>query len=157
MFRNIVPSLSRKYTAPEVVEPNNNKPSEVVKTSLQPKRRALGDITNNTITTEDIGDATKKPILSTKSTTESDSESKEEVDSDRPYMQRASDDIDARDAGNPLLATSYVNEMYDFFNSLERDMKVSPSYMTNQSFINERMRAILIDWLVSLNLIFSNI
>jgi hypothetical protein len=43
---------------------------------------------------------------------------------DRAYMQRASDDIDARDAGNPLLAVSYVNEMYENFNQLEKELKV---------------------------------
>lgn len=118
---------------------------------MQPKRRALGDITNNTAISEEVGDGAKKPLVVIKSTLDKESESKDDLDG-RPYMQRASDDIDARDAGNPLLATCYVNEMYDFFNNLEREMKVSPSYMTNQNFINERMRAILIDWLVRLNM-----
>ena len=63
-------------------------------------------------------------------------------------MNRESDDIDARDAGNPLLATCYVNEMYQHFGNLERQYAVSPNYMTNQPYVNERMRSILVDWLV---------
>lgn len=70
--------------------------------------------------------------------------------SERAYMQRGSDDIDERDAGNPILATTYVNEMYDNFNAMEKQYAVNPSFMTGQPFVNERMRAILIDWLVSI-------
>lgn len=64
-------------------------------------------------------------------------------------MSRPSDDIDARDVDNPLLCTEYVNKMYDVFSGLERDIALNPEYMTMQPYINEKMRAILCDWLVS--------
>ena len=72
-----------------------------------------------------------------------------QVDEERPYMARPSDDIDARDVDNPLLCTEYVNDMYDIFSGIERDNALNADYMANQPFINEKMRAILCDWLVS--------
>lgn len=80
-----------------------------------------------------------------------------QMDEERPYMSRPSDDIDARDVDNPLLCTEYVNEMYDLFSGLERDVALNPEYMSQQPYINEKMRAILCDWLVSLpfDLIYS--
>ena len=84
-----------------------------------------------------------------------------EMDVDgRIHMQRAADDIDSRDNGNPLLCTAYVNEMYNIFFDAERQEQrvqtgVNPSgYMVNQPHINEKMRAILIDWLVEVHLKF---
>jgi len=75
---------------------------------------------------------------------------------DRPYMDRPSDDIDARDEDNPLLCTAYVNQMYDNFSVMERDIALNPNYMAKQSFINEKMRAILCDWLVSKIILYDN-
>lgn len=151
MFRSMVPSLSRKYpAAPEQGEAKQPAVAKATTSIPQPKRKALGDITNNTTIEGPVADG-KKPIMgiqhpaARKEIIEEDSTA---AFADRAYMQRASDDIDARDSGNPLLAVSYVNEMYEKFNQLETELKVMPSYMNNQSFINERMRAILIDWLV---------
>jgi cyclin B len=73
---------------------------------------------------------------------------------ERPYMDRPSDDIDARDVDNPLLCTEYVNQMYDNFSVMERDIALNANYMSKQSFINEKMRAILCDWLVEVHLKF---
>lgn len=69
-------------------------------------------------------------------------------DPSRPYMDRPSDDIDSRDAENPLLCTEYVNEMYELFSKGEREFAVNPTYMSTQPNINEKMRTILVDWLV---------
>jgi hypothetical protein len=64
------------------------------------------------------------------------------------------DDIDERDADDPLCATSYVQEMYEHFRGKEHGTSVRPHYMENQQFINERMRSILVDWLVEVHLKF---
>ncbi|KAJ1436096.1 cyclin-like protein [Ochromonadaceae sp. CCMP2298] len=69
-------------------------------------------------------------------------------------MQRAIDDIDGRDVDNPLLVTCYVNEMYEHFNQVERDFNVNCNYMAKQDFVNEKMRSILVDWLVEVHLKF---
>lgn len=64
------------------------------------------------------------------------------------------DDIDDRDADDPLCATSYVQDMYEHFRGKEPGTSVRPQYMVNQQFINERMRSILVDWLVEVHLKF---
>ena len=122
-------------------------------------RRALGDITNSYATGEGSGRSVKKPMLTAPSTQLIDSETPrngttvmEDVESmdvdDRFYMNREADNIDARDGGNPLLCTTYVNEMYQSFLVQERDLKVNANYMASQPHVNEYMRSILIDWLV---------
>ena len=118
------------------------------------KRRVLGDITNAYPAEESKdSNAAKKTSSNLASVSEMRIEAIDEVSpsqDDRDYMRRESDDIDARDAGNPLLATCYVNEMYANFCVLEKKYAVNPSYMSDQPFINERMRTILIDWLVNI-------
>ena len=64
------------------------------------------------------------------------------------YNRREADDIDARDSNNPLMVTDYVKDIYDNMRHKESDA-VSATYMQRQPHINEKMRAILIDWLVS--------
>jgi len=64
------------------------------------------------------------------------------------------DDIDERDADDPLCATDYVQDMYEHFRMKELATSVRPIYMENQTHINERMRSILVDWLVEVHLKF---
>ena len=63
------------------------------------------------------------------------------------FRGREADDIDVRDSNNPLMATNYVEDIYENMRQKEKDA-VSPTYMQRQPHINEKMRAILIDWLV---------
>jgi cyclin B len=122
-------------------------------------RRPLGDITN-----ANPRDAVKKPTLVhvtseavdasvKRESTEDTSEPMEE--DDRSYMRRDADDIDSRDSENPLLCTEYVMEMYENFKVLEVAHRVDHQYMaTMQPYVNEKMRAILVDWLVEVHLKF---
>ena len=64
------------------------------------------------------------------------------------------DDIDGRDSDDPLCATAYVGDMYDHFREKELVTSVRSGFMSRQSHINERMRAILVDWLVEVHLKF---
>uniref|UniRef100_A0A7S3Q0F9 Cyclin N-terminal domain-containing protein n=2 Tax=Chaetoceros debilis TaxID=122233 RepID=A0A7S3Q0F9_9STRA len=64
------------------------------------------------------------------------------------------DDIDERDKNDPLCVTSYVQDMYEHFADKEQSTSVRPVYMEDQSNINERMRSILVDWLVEVHLKF---
>lgn len=64
------------------------------------------------------------------------------------------DNIDLRDQDDPLSVTSYVQDMYAHFRSKEASTSVRPTYMEAQPYINERMRAILVDWLVEVHLKF---
>jgi hypothetical protein len=69
-------------------------------------------------------------------------------------MTGCMDNIDERDKEDPLCATAYVEEMYTHFREMEERKSVRPLYMETQQHINERMRAILVDWLVEVHLKF---
>ncbi|EOX90684.1 Transducin family protein / WD-40 repeat family protein isoform 3 [Theobroma cacao] len=60
-------------------------------------------------------------------------------------------DIDGSDAKNPLAVVDYVEDMYAYYRKMETFSCVSPNYMAQQSDINEKMRAILIDWLIEVH------
>lgn len=57
-------------------------------------------------------------------------------------------DIDSVDTKNSLAVVDYVEDIYAYYRKMEGCGCVSPYYMEQQSDINERMRGILIDWLV---------
>jgi hypothetical protein len=124
----------------------------VEKASAKPvmsKRRVLGDITNAAADDDSKAIAQNKKPSVLKPLAAFDIQMAESKEDDRSYMQRPVDDIDSRDIDNPLLVTDCVNEMYDHFRELERQFKVSSNYMSKQDFVNEKMRCILADWLVS--------
>ncbi|XP_073133993.1 cyclin-B2-3-like [Henckelia pumila] len=60
-------------------------------------------------------------------------------------------DIDSCDKKNPLAVTEYIDDIYAHYKKTESLSCVPPSYMENQSDINERMRGILIDWLIEVH------
>ncbi|KAI9109636.1 hypothetical protein K1719_019266 [Acacia pycnantha] len=60
-------------------------------------------------------------------------------------------DIDSGDANNPLAVVDYVDELHDYYREMESISCVAPNYMAQQDDINERMRAILIDWLIEVH------
>ncbi|KAK6151349.1 hypothetical protein DH2020_013984 [Rehmannia glutinosa] len=60
-------------------------------------------------------------------------------------------DIDAADVNNDLAVVEYVEEMYKFYKSVENEGRAYNNYMDAQPEINEKMRAILIDWLVQVH------
>ncbi|PSS36584.1 G2/mitotic-specific cyclin-1 like [Actinidia chinensis var. chinensis] len=60
-------------------------------------------------------------------------------------------DIDSCDAKNPLAVVDYVDDLYAYYRKMENCSCVSPNYMSQQFDINEKMRAILIDWLIEVH------
>ncbi|KAI7738374.1 hypothetical protein M8C21_008437, partial [Ambrosia artemisiifolia] len=60
-------------------------------------------------------------------------------------------DIDACDVGNHLAVVEYVEDLYASYRKMENFSLVSPSYMTQQCDLNEKMRGILIDWLIEVH------
>ncbi|PIN17206.1 G2/Mitotic-specific cyclin A [Handroanthus impetiginosus] len=60
-------------------------------------------------------------------------------------------DIDSCDKKNPLAVTEYINELYAYYKKTEISSCVPPNYMAQQFDINERMRGILIDWLIEVH------
>ncbi|PKI67335.1 hypothetical protein CRG98_012284 [Punica granatum] len=69
-----------------------------------------------------------------------------EEEEEEPIM-----DIDGRDKKNPLAVVDYVEDLYAYYRKMENCSCVSPDYMSKQFDINEKMRAILIDWLIEVH------
>jgi hypothetical protein len=59
------------------------------------------------------------------------------------------DDIDALDRDQPAACVEYVEEQYKYYREKECRPGYDPCYMAKQRHISGRMRAMLIDWLVS--------
>ncbi|CAK9188543.1 unnamed protein product [Ilex paraguariensis] len=59
-------------------------------------------------------------------------------------------DIDAADVKNELAVVEYVEDMYKFYKEVENESRVH-DYMNTQPEINEKMRAIMIDWLIDVH------
>lgn len=57
------------------------------------------------------------------------------------------DEIDKLDLDAPKYAAEYVGDIYKFYREIEPKSVASPNYMDNQTDINYKMRALLIDWL----------
>ncbi|KAL6493267.1 Cyclin-B2-4 [Orobanche gracilis] len=60
-------------------------------------------------------------------------------------------DIDSCDTKNPLAVTEYIDDLYAYYKRTESSTNVPPNYMSQQFDINERMRGILIDWLIEVH------
>ncbi|MBA0677570.1 hypothetical protein Goari_018969, partial [Gossypium aridum] len=60
-------------------------------------------------------------------------------------------DIDGCDTKNPLAVVEYVEDLHAYYRNMEKFSCVSPNYMDQQSDVNEKMRAILIDWLIEVH------
>lgn len=64
------------------------------------------------------------------------------------------EDIDANDRDDLTCCVEYVNEIFEYCHIKEVSDKVRPDYMTEQVDINEKMRAILVDWMVEVHVKF---
>uniref|UniRef100_A0A2N9G424 B-like cyclin n=1 Tax=Fagus sylvatica TaxID=28930 RepID=A0A2N9G424_FAGSY len=60
-------------------------------------------------------------------------------------------DIDSGDKKNTLAVVEYIDDLYTHYKKAESSSCVAPNYMAQQSDINERMRGILIDWLIEVH------
>jgi len=65
----------------------------------------------------------------------------------------AYEDIDQNDYDDPQAVAEYVNEIYEYLMQKEKD-RVDPSYLSSQPNVTEKMRAILVDWLVEVHRMF---
>ncbi|CAN6810135.1 unnamed protein product [Brassica oleracea] len=62
-------------------------------------------------------------------------------------------DIDESDRDNHLAAVEYVDDMYSFYKEVEKESQPK-MYMHIQTDVNEKMRAILVDWLLEVHIKF---
>ncbi|NXX58207.1 CCNB1 protein, partial [Scopus umbretta] len=63
------------------------------------------------------------------------------------------EDVDAEESADTNLCSEYVKDIYKYLRDLEKSQPVRPKYLAGQE-INGNMRAILIDWLVQVQLKF---
>ena len=140
-------------------------------------RRALGEITRNVTNERNIAPRNGKNQVDTKKTATANvatlnQQHNEIIAIDAPVIRETAiqapiesnrnsyqytghvDDIDERDRNDPLCVTEYVHEIYEYYRMKETKTLVKPVYMKNQPNINERMRSILVDWLVEVHLKF---
>ncbi|XVF74112.1 hypothetical protein PTKIN_Ptkin13bG0034100 [Pterospermum kingtungense] len=75
----------------------------------------------------------------------------EEIDRMEFEMEEPFEDIDDCDKKNPLAVVEYIDDLYNFYRKTECTTCVPPNYMAQQYDINERMRGILIDWLIEVH------
>ncbi|KAI4330407.1 hypothetical protein MLD38_028697 [Melastoma candidum] len=73
-------------------------------------------------------------------------EEEEEEEEEEPII-----DIDCNDKNNQLAAIEYVEDLYSHYRKIEGLSCVPPDYMARQADINEKMRAILVDWLIEVH------
>ncbi|XP_068659775.1 G2/mitotic-specific cyclin-2-like isoform X1 [Aristolochia californica] len=84
----------------------------------------------------------------------------EESDSQGPLeieMEEAESplpNIDKIDDRNPLAVVEYVEDIYRFYRKNDIMSCVPADYMSTQTDINHRMRAVLVDWLIEVHLKF---
>ena len=70
------------------------------------------------------------------------------------HSKRRIDEVDVNDMKDPLAAADFVKYIFQFYRSTEQKVRISSSYMSRQQDINEKMRSILVDWLVDVHLKF---
>ncbi|XP_010242887.1 PREDICTED: G2/mitotic-specific cyclin-2-like [Nelumbo nucifera] len=75
----------------------------------------------------------------------------EEVEMEDIETEEAVMDIDDCDKKNPLAVVDYIGDIYAYYRKTESCSCVSPNYMEKQFDINEKMRAILVDWLIEVH------
>lgn len=60
-------------------------------------------------------------------------------------------DIDSGDVKDPLAVVEYIESIHAHYRETEDCGRASPTYMVRQFDINEKMRSILIDWLIEVH------
>ncbi|KAM9262032.1 G2/mitotic-specific cyclin-B1 [Morus bassanus] len=63
------------------------------------------------------------------------------------------EDVDAEDSGDLRLCSDYVKDIYKYLRELEENQPIRPEYLTSRE-VNGNMRAILMDWLVQVQIKF---
>jgi len=127
-------------------------------------RRALGDITSQQINSKPViakenkkqprltrlasrrlADPASKPLI----------EPKDEVlgESNERVLPHDVKDIDTQDEGNPQLCAEYAMEMFVYLRQLEERGSVRFGHLSGCP-TNDKMRAVLIDWLVEVQMQF---
>lgn len=135
-------------------------------------RAALGDVGNRPFASKVVAEKARKALERSEGTTgvvskqaKEHAVKKQAKDVDVDVLGEALEscaiakpenvvDIDRDDYSNPQLCAEYAQEIYQYMHKLEIEFKVSPNYMKQRTIITEKMRSILVDWLVQVHLRF---
>lgn len=112
-------------------------------------RRALGQIQQNVISNRDAGRKDGVKAATARSVKPTPREQSVQV-----VLPSGVIDIDVNDRSNVQLASDYIHEIVEHFRRMETAYVAPHNYMSSQTDINERMRSILMDWLVDVHLKF---
>ncbi|XP_035245817.1 G2/mitotic-specific cyclin-B1 [Anguilla rostrata] len=140
--------LLKKETKPEMTKVVQRKPSKVEKApEVQlPKRNAVKKLEEK-VTLPVVPEPASPTPMETSGCASDD------------LCQAFSDvllnikDVDADDYDNPMLCSEYIKDIYKYLRQLEVDQAVRPKYLEGQE-VTGNMRAILIDWLVQVQVKF---
>nr|GMD56430.1 G2/mitotic-specific cyclin-2-like [Ipomoea batatas] len=91
------------------------------------------------------------PMVSEQTETDSTKKAQMDINLEDISEEEAVMDIDSCDMNNPLAVKEYVEDLFAYYRNVENFSCVSPGYMAQQFDINERMRAVLIDWLIEVH------
>ncbi|XP_054467308.1 G2/mitotic-specific cyclin-B2-like isoform X2 [Anoplopoma fimbria] len=141
-------------------------------TTAGPRRAALGEITNNTKRTGPSKASTKQPcaqkakpvvhpviqvpepadLLLPVSNESADVSLEEEDELCQAFSEAllTVQDVDEQDSDLPQLCSEYIKDIYNYLHELEVQQAVRADYMQGYE-ITERMRALLVDWLVQVH------
>ena len=144
-------SQPQKYEEPQRSQPIQQKDDG--KSSSTGATHAGGDDASTKASTAHRSTAVPKPAAPTSFDNTETGSSSRMTSSSSSYQNGIPDDIDARDAHDPLSVTDYVEDMYNHFRSKEVISCVDHMYMGDgkQFHINESMRCILVDWLIEVH------
>ncbi|KAL1209401.1 Cyclin-B2-3 [Cardamine amara subsp. amara] len=147
--------ITRKFAAqladqkPQIHEEETKKPDSV---SSEEPERIIIDVDDSD--KEEEGDFNEPMFVQhTEAMLEENDQMEKEIemeDADKEEEERVID-IDACDKKNPLAVVEYIDDIYTFYKKFEELSCVPPNYMDNQQDLNERMRGILIDWLIEVH------
>ena len=63
-------------------------------------------------------------------------------------------EVDYKDIGDPQAVAEFAEEVVEHMKMTEKELVPKIGYMSQQNDINEKMRAILVDWLIEVHLKF---
>ncbi|GMI65673.1 cyclin B 1;2 [Hibiscus trionum] len=133
----------------EVVEisPDVEEVVEVKEKKEEKKKDKVVDVKNNKKLTQGEGSSKKKQHTFSSALT---ARSKAAQGIANKPKEEIVLDIDAADANNHLAGVEYVDDIYKFYKSAENESRPN-DYMHLQTDVNEKMRSILIDWLIDVH------
>ncbi|KAK1576249.1 hypothetical protein Q3G72_012252 [Acer saccharum] len=150
-----IPAVARRANkaVPKKVIVKPTKPKEVIEISPDTTEQVKNNVPDNKNKNKEVAQiaSKKKPQPTLTSVLTARSKAACGVLVNKPKEKIV--DIDAADANNDLSGAEYVDDIYKFYKLVENESRPH-NYMHSQIEINEKMRAILVDWLVDVHLKF---